>query len=388
MFEPFGDGVVKQALSNLHVMNTRHEMQIKQWILKCELEEDQDKAALLQIEEGFSDEKMKAKFLKIAQQQIDERKAREEAHAESRALCDEIGAMFGPGPEDNSRCPDPWPEESVQQCVMELLNGGPKTKLFVLKTKHESEREGVVRDCLPIDISRKLSTFKRLKQEGKDTHDVKMDILETVVKTNFDLAQDDVLPNLDKERNAKGPFLNRAINVTKNLIGEAPDKKAVESKLAKLQASDKFKCTQCGKKAAHARQYRILETGICYSIACLASDPAKQESIVMFCSIRCQQKWDEKLMCPRCKTFEWERDVKGKAPYPDPMSLLDNLAQYRYCRQYVPGTPVCPITHTEPKMIQLPLCTTCSSTMMPRTPGTPHLTLSWSYDDLRPVTRA
>ena len=29
VFEPFGDGVVKQSLSNLHVMNTRHEMQIK-----------------------------------------------------------------------------------------------------------------------------------------------------------------------------------------------------------------------------------------------------------------------------------------------------------------------------------------------------------------------
>ena len=29
VFEPFGDGVVKQALSNLHVMNTRHAMQIK-----------------------------------------------------------------------------------------------------------------------------------------------------------------------------------------------------------------------------------------------------------------------------------------------------------------------------------------------------------------------
>ena len=29
VFEPFGDEVVKKALSNLHVMNTRHELQIK-----------------------------------------------------------------------------------------------------------------------------------------------------------------------------------------------------------------------------------------------------------------------------------------------------------------------------------------------------------------------
>ena len=29
VFEPFGDEVVRKALGNLHVMNTRHEMQIK-----------------------------------------------------------------------------------------------------------------------------------------------------------------------------------------------------------------------------------------------------------------------------------------------------------------------------------------------------------------------
>jgi hypothetical protein len=377
VFEPFGDGVVRQALGNVHVMNARHEMQIKKWILKCELEEDQDKAALLQIEEGFSDEKTKAKFLKIAQQQIDERKAR---YAERQALCDETGEM------DCDDDKQKLTEEHLQQCVMELLNGGAESKLFVVKTKPESEREGAVTDSLPKDIlHEQLSELQRLRQDGMDTDDVKTNILETVVKTNYDLAQANLLPNVDNDRNAKGPFLNRAINVTNNLIGEAPDKKAVESKLAKLQGQDKLKCAQCKKKADHARHYRNIETGICYPIASLASEPAKRESIAIFCSLRCQQEWDETLRCPTCKTFEWKRDVKGKAPYPCPFKLLDNLTLYNYCRQYVPGTPVCPITRQETRMIQLPLCTTCSSTMMPRTPDAPHLTLCWSYDDMRPT---
>ena len=86
VFEPFGDGVVKQALGNVHVMNTRHEMQIKKWILKSELEEDQDEAAILEIENEFSDEKMKQKFIKIVQQQIDERKARESKYRVARTV--------------------------------------------------------------------------------------------------------------------------------------------------------------------------------------------------------------------------------------------------------------------------------------------------------------
>ena len=133
----------------------------------------------------------------------------------------------------------------------------------------------------------------------------------------------------------------------------------------------------------NARQhYRILETGICYPIASLASEPAKPESILVFCSLRCQQKWDETLMCPRCKSFDWKYDVEGKAPYPCPLKLLDNLAQYQFCKQNLPSIPVCPITRTEPRMIRLPLCISCSSTMMPRTPDAPHLTLAFSYDGM------
>ena len=315
----------------------------------------------------------------IAQQQIDERKARERANTESRALCDEIGEMLPPFPEDNSS-PNRLTQEHLQQCVMTLVDCGySEAKLFVVKTKPESEREGAVNDSLPNDILQKqLLALERLTQNGMNTDDVKANILETVVKTNYDLAQANLLPNVDTDRNAKAPFIKRAINVTKQLIGEEPDKKAVESKLAKLQASDKFKCSQCQKKAGNVRHYRVREAGICYPIAALASEPARAESILVFCSLRCQQKWDETLMCPKCKSFDWKPE--GRASYPCPLKLLDNLTQYHYCRQHLENIPVCPITRTPPRMIALPLCTTCRRTMMPRTPGAPHLSLSWGYD--------
>jgi hypothetical protein len=366
---------MRKALGDMHVMNTRHELQIKKWTLRCELEKDQDEAALLEIEEGFSDEKMKAKFLEIMRQQISDRKGCEER----RALCD--GRVGEDDDAKRRRRQEPLTEEHLKQCVVELLDCSPNAKLFVVNTKHESEREGAVRDCLPIDMPQKVSTLERLTREGKDTHNVKLDILETVVKTSYELAQTDMLPNLD-DRNSKGAFIKRAINVTKHITGEVPDKKAVEGKLAKLQASDKLKCTQCAKKAGHARHYRVIPTGICYHIVRLASEPAKPEDIAIFCSLRCQHKWDETLMCPKCKTFDWKRDVEGKAPYPCPFKMLDNLAQYLYCRQNLENIPVCPIAHTEPRMIVLPLCTTCSSTMMPRTPCAPHLTLAFCHDDM------
>ena len=200
------------------------------------------------------------------------------------------------------------------------------------------------------------------------------------------MAQNDLLPNLD-DRNAKLPFIKRATNVTKHLTGEEPDKKAVEGALDKLQARDHFKCKQCEKKLKEAPHwYCVKETGICYPISSLDSETAKNSSILVFCSPRCEEKWDEKLMCPRCKTFDWKYDAPyphGKAaPYPCPFKLLDNFAQYDYCRQNLVDFPVCPITRNPPKYIQLPLCTTCDNAMMPRTPDAPHLTLCFSHDDV------
>ena len=213
-------------------------------------------------------------------------------------------------------------------------------------------------------------------------------IEDEVVKTHYDLTQKGLLPDIEKDSRLKGGFISRTMNVTRHLLdGQASDKKAYKSKIDQLQTRIDLKCSAEGcKKKCAPRYYRVLETGICYPISSLSSETAPKESILVFCSLRCQHKWDETLMCPRCKSFDWKYDVEGKAPYPDPFHFLDNLTQYMYCRRYLENIPVCPITRKRPRMIRLPLCISCSCTMMPRTPCAPHLTLAFSYDDMRPGT--
>ena len=211
-----------------------------------------------------------------------------------------------------------------------------------------------------------------------DAKKLKDQIEDEVVKTHYDLTQKGLLPDFEKDSRLKGAFLSRTMNVTKHLLdGQASDKKACKSKVDQLQTRSDLKCTTCKKKCA-PRHYRVRETGICYPIASLASEPAGPEYILVFCSLRCQQKWDETLMCPKCKSFDWKPEERPS--YPCPLKLLDNLTQYHYCRQHLENIPVCPITRTPPRMIALPLCTTCRRTMMPRTPSAPHSTLSWGYD--------
>ena len=97
------------------------------------------------------------------------------------------------------------------------------------------------------------------------------------------------------------------MNVTTHLLdGQASDKKAYKSKVDGLQTHRDLKCSTCKKKCA-PHYYRVIETGICYPITSLASEPAKPESIIVLCSLRCQQKWDKTLMCLKCKTFEFRR---------------------------------------------------------------------------------
>ena len=150
-----------------------------------------------------------------------------------------------------------------------------------------------------------------------------------------------------------------------------------------MQTRGDMKCSNLDcKKTCTPRYYRVAETGIVYPISSLSSETAEPESIIVFCSTRCQEKWDETLMCPKCKSFDWKPDVEGKYIYPDPFKLLDNFAQYNYCRRYLENIPVCPITREPTRMITLPLCITCGCVMMPRTPDAPHLTLDFSYDDM------
>ena len=249
----------------------------------------------------------------------------------------------------------------------------------------ENEREELIRDKLNPTVKRYANTYVGIYQDPSkkvEATNLQNRIQNEVVKTHYDLMQEGLLPNFENDQRLKAGFISRTMNVAKHLLdGQVSDKKEYKSKVDKLQTCGDMKCSTCNKKCT-PRYYRVIETGICYPISSFSSETAKPESIIVFCSLRCQQKWDETLMCPKCKSFDWKRDVDGKMPYPCPLKLIDNLAQYRYCRQNLENIPVCPITRMETRMIILPLCTTCGHVMMPRTPDAPHLTLAFCHDDM------
>ena len=285
----------------------------------------------------------------------------------------------------DSKMRQEYMQDRLNLCISVVINFKPEAMLYKVDFMSEAQREELVRDTLGLRVKQYVKTYIGIYQDPNmqvDANKLKDQIEDEVIKTHYDLTQKGLLPDFEKDSRLKGAFVSRTMNVTKHLLdGQASDKKTCKSKVDQLQTRSDLKCTTCKKKCA-PRHYRVRETGICYPIASLASEPAGPEYILVFCSLRCQQKWDETLMCPKCKTFDWKRDVEGKAPYPDPFKMLDNLVQYQFCRTNVPGTPVCPITRIEPRMIVLPLCTTCSSVMMPRTPGAPHLHLAFSHDDV------
>jgi hypothetical protein len=252
----------------------------------------------------------------------------------------------------------------------------------------EAEREELIKDRLDLTLKYDAKTYITISQDPNtkaEAAELQNRIENEVVKTQYALMQEGLLPNFEKDHRLKAGFISRTMNVTKHLLdGQVSDKKAYKDKVDNLQKQSGMKCSNedCKKFCHNPDHYRVKETGICYPISSLSSETAPKESILVFCSFRCEEKWDERLMCPKCKTFDWTYDEKGVAPYPCPFQLLDNFAQYDYCRQNIANFPVCPITRTEPKMIRLPLCTSCDHTMMPRTPQAPHLTLCFSYDDM------
>jgi hypothetical protein len=279
-------------------------------------------------------------------------------------------------------------QDRLKRCMAVVVNFKPDVVLYKVDFMSEAEREQLIQDRLDLTLKYDAKTYVSIYEDPDkkaEAAEFQNRIESEVLKTQYHLMQEGLLPNFEKDSRKKGQFLERAMNVTKHLLdGQVSDKKAYKDKVDNLQKQSGMKCSNenCKKYCYNPSHYRVKETGICYPISSLSSETAPKESILVFCSFRCEEKWDERLMCPKCKTFDWKYDEKGIAPYPCPFQLLDNFAQYDYCRQNIANFPVCPITRTEPKLIRLPLCTSCDHTMMPRTPQAPHLTLCFSYDDM------
>ena len=429
MFKRFGEHVLLRALGSVHMMNYRDECTIQAWYMAGDFEEEEDQSCTnipsrkedLHLCQGTVVKYSGAQGCARAESQLSTfTNSIGELENQWTALSEEREYELA---QRIKECKDPEEKEWIEAafvtesvipaqmhnvrmalndlkmrhedmqnrlnlCMTVIIDFRPEAMLYKVDFMSESEREELIKDSLSLRVKQYAEAFIRICHDPNmqvEANNLKDKTEYEVVKTHYDLMQQGVLPNFEKDHRLKVGFISRTMNVSKHLLdGQASDKRAYKDKVDQLQTCSNLKCTTC-KKTCAPRYYRVLETGICYPIASLPSEPARRESILVFCSLRCQHKWDEVLMCPKCKSFDLTYDVKGAAPYPCPFKLIDNLTQYSFCRRQLENIPVCPITRTVPRMICLPLCTSCNGTMMPRTPSAPHLSLAWSYDDLRPV---
>jgi hypothetical protein len=428
LLKHFGEHVLSRALESVHMMNDRDESNIQAWWMAGEFEESQKHEDMPKRKEDLH--KMQNTVVKYSGTQGCER-VQSQLSTMSNQIVDlekELASLSLERDEHSlgqriNQCSDPkekeWLEaefaaesdipeqmdevritlhkikldqeymhERLKRCMAVVVNFKPDVVLYKVDFMSEAEREELIQDRLDLTLKYDAKTYVGIYDDPNkkaEAAELKSRIENEVVKTHYNLMKQGFLPDFEKDSRKKGQFLERTMNVTKHLLdGQVSDKKAYKDKADSLQKQTGMKCSieDCKKYCHNPHWYRVKETGICYPISSLSSETAPKESILVFCSFRCEEKWDEKLMCPKCKTFDWKYDEKGIAPYPCPFKLLDNFAQYDYCRQNLANFPVCPITRTEPKMIRLPLCTSCDNAMMPRTPEAPHLTLCFSYDDM------
>ena len=152
-------------------------------------------------------------------------------------------------------------------------------------------------------------------------------------------------------------------------------------------------CTHCTKPAPACTHYLV--TGDVWwwkPIAELDNEKAKDD-VALFCSRRCEEKWQEVLICPDCKTYEYTKTTTGPPSYPHPMDLLDMTAQYHkrlFAAEQAAMMPKKKVVDTDevapekpikmwpraPRRISVAICVTCSETMLPRNPMASHLQMT------------
>ena len=427
LFKRFGDHVLKRAMQSVHMLNHKDESTIQAWLMAGEFEDEtctdvptrkEDlhlvQGAVVKYSGAQGCARVESQVSTMTNQigELETRLTALSEERESHSLARRIKECADPKEKQwleaqfaaESDIPEEMNEVSLalsnlkfyerdmhdwlNRCISVVVDFKPQALLYKVDFMSEWQREELIKDNLDLRVGAYAKTYLGIYEDPAkqvEADQLKAQIEDEVVKTHYALMQKQLVPNFEKDQRLKNGFISRTINVAKHLLdGQVSDRKEYKSKVDKLEKPSEFKCTQCQKKLKQGPDYyRVKETGICYPISALDTETAKNDSILVFCSYRCEDKWDETLMCPKCKTFEWKRDVEGIAPYPDPFKLLDNFAQYDYCRRHIEGYPVCPIARGPPEMIVLPLCTTCDNAMMPRTPEAPHLTLCWSYDDMR-----
>ena len=250
-------------------------------------------------------------------------------------------------------------------------------------------------------------------------------ILEDIYDTAIELMDQGALPEVERDPNAdtKKSLAVQRCRKARDLLDktisthawkamtDAEFKRACRNIAQKHGTKESAKghtCTHCTKPAHACTHYLVTsEAWIWKPISELADEKVKDVKI--FCSRKCEEKWQEVLICPDCNTCDYTKTT-GVQSYPSPKALMDMTTQYQSRllqadmipkekvkntdesrlywaefqrqilrgetpsagREVVPEKPIKMWTR-EPRRVNVAICVTCSSTMLPRNPLAAHL---------------
>ena len=277
-------------------------------------------------------------------------------------------------------------QDRLDQCVFVVLDFRPEAVLYRVEFISEAEREELIKDTLPAQTHYEAQRFLEQKEAGAEVAEVlQSGIAEQVLQTGSDLMEEGSLPDFHVNHRHKSEFIQRSIRTTTHLIGTAPNKDWYSKQLH--SKSKGHTCTHCEKPAGACTHYLV--TGEAWTwkpISGIADEKAKDVKI--FCSRKCEQKWQEVLICPDCNTCDYTKTT-GVQSYPSPKELLDMTAQYQLRllqtdmmpkKKFVNTDEIVPepikVWTREPRRVSVAICVTCSATMLPRNPLAPHLCMS------------
>ena len=252
-------------------------------------------------------------------------------------------------------------EGLAELLVYRVLDFKPDAPLFVQSFMSEAEREGMIHDR--VDDKQQLQqrflgareTGDRAKAVGAQT-----DIVKKVVGAGLQLVEEGRLPDFHgKNVSARPAFVARAANVTSVVTGEQfKDTKAI-LKMTKSTGE----CSACDGPLRHEPSFYLDTTRAVWKPMCMMqAEKTPKDALKMFCSKKCERKWNMQLVCPACGGTDYARSTELDWPDPKTGPQWYPSGGDEQSRQYALN-----------KKIEVPMCVKCNDIMLPRDPWPHHM---------------
>lgn len=423
--ERFGDHISKRADNSLHMLNTRDERYINAWTLAKEFtvqvsegrphparaekellpqwaEAEERDIVTLTGQEAVAHIKSKVLTHTNALHKLEDQVAMKQLEnnignlsiSSKHGLEAELDAnrelehkLVAQDAAHSAKLDHDSMQDMLDQVPISVLNGWPEEPLYMVDFMSETEREELIKDSLPPDTLR----ISLIEQENADVAKrLQHSVADQVLQTGLDLMDEGCLPDFRARPQYKKAFQDRILKTYTQVTGDVIPEQLKEhvSKQLSNRVKGGHTCTHCTKPARACTHYLVTEEEwIWKPISELANEKVKDVKI--FCSLKCEEKWQEVLICPDCNTYDYTMTT-GVQSYPSPKELMDMTRQFQqrmlqadmmpkkkveYTEEVVPEKPI-KMWAREPRRVNVAICVTCSATMLPRNPHATHLCMT------------